>query len=183
MWNIFPTHPRMLFIKKLFNYLFKHQEERGAVYTISYVYAPLFEGDAIRLAIDKQIPLVLAGYSPGQPEPERMLYEFSHKLLRQTDWTPPALIDSGAFSEEELKSFYNARHYPARHELPALSRTVSCLGVQPGTSHGVGRQVQACRQAHGTPIRSSPTIPSTGCACIRTSGISATTPTSRSSPH
>ena len=110
--------PSHAFYKKLFNYLFKHQEERGAVYTISYVYAPLFEGDAIRLAIDKQIPLVLAGYSPGQPEPERMLYEFSHKLLRQTDWTPPALIDSGAFSEEELKSFYNARNYPADTNFP-----------------------------------------------------------------
>ncbi len=68
-----PSHH---FYKKLFNHLFRNQEERGAVYTISYVYAPLFEGDAIRLAIEKNIPLVLAGYSPGQPDPQRMLYSF-----------------------------------------------------------------------------------------------------------
>jgi len=110
--------PSYGFYTKLFNYLFKNQEERGAVYTISYVYAPLFEGDAIRLAIEKQIPLVLAGYSPGQPEPERMLYEFSHKLLRQSDWTPPALIKADAFSEEELKSFYNAKNYSADTNFP-----------------------------------------------------------------
>lgn len=110
--------PPHYFYKKLFNHLFKNQEERGAVYTISYVYAPLFEGDAIRLAIEKQIPLVLAGYSPGQPEPERMLYEFSHKLLRQLDWTPPALLESQVFSEEELNFFYNAKKYAAGTHFP-----------------------------------------------------------------
>ena len=82
---------RAFVLRKTFRYLLRNQEERGAVYTISYVYAPLFEGDAIRLAIEKEIPLVLAGYSPGQPEPERMLYEFSRQLICDTDWTPPEL--------------------------------------------------------------------------------------------
>ena len=76
------------FYRRIFAYLLRHQEARGAVYTVSYVYAPLFEGDAIKLAIEKDIPLVLAGYSPGQPEPERMLYEFSRPLIEKTDWTP-----------------------------------------------------------------------------------------------
>ena len=58
--------PPVNFYKKLFQYLLQHQEERGAVYTVSYVYAPLFEGDAIKLALEKKIPLILAGYSPGQ---------------------------------------------------------------------------------------------------------------------
>ena len=111
------TPPHDLYTK-LFRYLFQNQEPRGAVYTISYVYAPLFEGDAIRLAIEKNIPLVLAGYSPGQPEPERMLYEFSHKLLRQSDWTPPALVDSGLFSPEELAFFYNSNDYPEGTTFP-----------------------------------------------------------------
>ena len=86
------------FYERTFRYLLRNQEERGAVYTISYVYAPLFEGDAIKLAIEKGIPLVLAGYSPGQPEPERMLYEFSRKLICETDWTPPELASCGEFS-------------------------------------------------------------------------------------
>lgn len=103
--------PRDFYVK-LFRHLFMHQEERGAVYTISYVYAPLFEGDALRLAMQMDIPLVLAGYSPGQPEPERMLYEFSRKLICETDWTPPALRDSEAFTEEELRRFFNPATYP-----------------------------------------------------------------------
>lgn len=99
--------PAPAFLKKLFAYLLRNQEARGAVYTVSYVYAPLFEGSAIRLAIEKGIPLILAGYSPGQPEPERMLYEFAPELIRSEDWTPPRLTDCGEFTEDELAHFYN----------------------------------------------------------------------------
>jgi len=102
--------PRSLY-ERLFRYLLRNQEERGAVYTVSYVYAPLFEGDAIRLAVEKNIPLVLAGYSPGQPEPERMLYEFSRQLICETDWTPPELARCGEFTAEELGYFFNPRKY------------------------------------------------------------------------
>ncbi len=110
--------PPPTFYAKLFRYLLKNQEERGAVYTVSYVYAPLFEGDSLKLAMAKNIPLVLAGYSPGQPEPERMLYEFSRKLIEKVDWTPPELIRSNAFSEAELSRFYNPNRYPAGTEFP-----------------------------------------------------------------
>ncbi len=110
--------PSYRFYSKLFRYLFQNQEERGAVYTISYVYAPLFEGDAIRLAIEKEIPLILAGYSPGQPEPERMLYEFSPKLLQKVDWTPPTLKKSGYFTAEELEKFYNPTQLPESTRFP-----------------------------------------------------------------
>ena len=104
-----PSHE---FYDKTFRYLLRNQEERGAVYTISYVYAPLFEGDAIKLAMEKGIPLVLAGYSPGQPvdstirrtiHPERSFRATSPPFTpglttRKTscarssslDWWPPA---------------------------------------------------------------------------------------------
>ncbi len=110
--------PSAAFYKKLFHYLFQHQEKRGAVYTISYVYAPLFEGDAIRLALEKDIPLVLAGYSPGQPEPERMLYEFAPELISGTDWTPPAIKNAGVFTDEELNYFFNPYDYPQETSFP-----------------------------------------------------------------
>ena len=103
---------------KIFKYLLQNQEERGAVYTISYVYAPLFEGDAIKIAMEKGIPLILTGYSPGQPEPERMLYEFSRKLICETDWTPPGLRVSGLLTEAELANFFNPHDYPAGTEFP-----------------------------------------------------------------
>lgn len=104
--------PSKNFYKKLFGYLLKNQEKRGAVYTVSYVYAPLFEGDAIKLAIEKNIPLILAGYSPGQPEPERMLYEFSPTLISDIDWTPPALKNNNFFTDQDLSRFFNPNSYP-----------------------------------------------------------------------
>src|SRR5262249_36623071 len=61
------TPPRD-FYRKLFRFLLQNQEARGAVRTVCYVCAPLFEGYALALAVDKRIPLVIAGYSPGQPE-------------------------------------------------------------------------------------------------------------------
>lgn len=110
--------PAHAFYEKTFRYLLRNQEERGAVYTVSYVYAPLFEGDAIKLALEKGIPLVLAGYSPGQPEPERMLYEFSRELICDTDWTPPELASCGEFSADELGRFFNPKSYPPGTRFP-----------------------------------------------------------------
>ena len=110
--------PPETFYRKLFRHLLTHQEARGAVYTVSYVYAPLFEGDALAVALEKGIPLVLAGYSPGQPEPERMVYAFSRKLICETDWTPPGLVESGAFDAHELARFWNPQRYPAGTVFP-----------------------------------------------------------------
>jgi hypothetical protein len=45
--------PSAKFYRKLFRFLLTNQEERGAVYTVSYVYAPLFEGDALTVATEK----------------------------------------------------------------------------------------------------------------------------------
>ncbi len=142
--------PSAQFYRKLFRYLLMNQEERGAVYTVSYVYAPLFEGDALRVATEKGIPLVLAGYSPGQPEPERMEYEFSRKLITETDWTPPGLRQSGEFTEEELARFWNPEQFPAGTRFPrylapfhawdydqeAMIRKVHDLGLVKRRSHG-----------------------------------------------
>lgn len=110
--------PSHAFLTKLFRYLLCNQEARGAVYTVSYVYAPLFEGAAIRLAIEKNIPLIFAGYSPGQPDPERMLYEFNPALIRSENWTPPHLAESGEFSDAELDAFYNPLKLPGKPNFP-----------------------------------------------------------------
>ncbi len=91
--------PPMEFYRRLFRWLLMNQEARGAVHTISYVYAALFEGNSLRLAMEHDIPLVLAGYSPGQPLPERMEYEFPRLAISEVDWTPPELVASGEFSE------------------------------------------------------------------------------------
>lgn len=110
--------PAREFYRNLFRHLLTHQEARGAVYTVSYVYAPLFEGDALAAATERAIPLVLAGYSPGQPEPERMRYEFSAALIRDTDWTPPALARANVLEPAELARFWNPCRLPAGARIP-----------------------------------------------------------------
>jgi hypothetical protein len=110
--------PPDAFYRRLFRYLLQNQEERGAVYTVSYVYAPLFEGDALRVAMEKGIPLVVAGYSPGQPEPERMVYEFSREFVEKTDWVPPALRNAEGFTPDDLLRFWNPQGYPPGSRFP-----------------------------------------------------------------
>lgn len=110
--------PPVEFYKKMFRFLLSHQESRGAVRTVCYVCAPLFEGYSLRFAIEKGIPLVAAGYAPGQPEPDRMEYEFSRELLCNHDWTPPELVQSGQFSDHELKLFWNPHDFPEGTEIP-----------------------------------------------------------------
>lgn len=110
--------PKIDFYRQLFRWLLMNQEARGAVHTISYVYAPLFEGNALQLAMEKGIPLVLAGYSPGQPLPERMEYEFPQLAISQVDWTPPELLASGEFGSPDLNRFWNPARYPIGTQFP-----------------------------------------------------------------
>ena len=110
--------PSMDFYRRLFRWLMMNQEIRGAVHTISYVYAPLFEGNALKVATDMGIPLVLAGYSPGQPLAERMEYEFPRLAISQVDWTPAELRECGEFSHQDLQRFWDPKRYPAGTKFP-----------------------------------------------------------------
>lgn len=108
--------PPDAFYREMFRHVLRNQEERGAVYSVSHVYAPLFEGDALRVATEQGIPLVLAGYSPGQPEPERMVYEFPREFVSRTDWLPPALKD--VLSPFDAARFWNPARFPAGTVFP-----------------------------------------------------------------
>ena len=148
-----PSHE---FYRKLFRYLLRNQEARGAVYTVSYVYAPLFEGDALAMATERGIPLVLAGYSPGQPEAERMEYEFSRKLICETDSTPPGLRTSGEFSDQELLRFWNPRRYPKGTVFP---RYLAPFHAWDYDQNAIMRKVfelgLVARRSHASPVHSN----------------------------
>lgn len=141
---------------RLFRHLLTHQEERGAVYTVSYVYAPMFEGAAIRLAAERRIPLVLAGYSPGQPDPVRMRYEFSPRLIADENWTPPHLAACGAFSADDLAVFHDPRRLPPGLHLP---RYLAPFHAWPYDQERIMRAVAELglvrRRSHASPIVSN----------------------------
>ena len=148
--------PSAAFYRKIFAYLLRNQEERGAVYTVSYVYAPLFEGDALSVATERGIPLVLAGYSPGQPEPERMEYEFSRKLICETDWTPPGLKDAGDFSDAELARFWNPQRFPEGTRFPRYLAPFHAWDYdQAATMRRVTELGLVERASHASPIHSN----------------------------
>jgi hypothetical protein len=68
--------------------------------------------------MEKDIPLILAGYGPGQPLPERMEYEFFPRAISEVDWTPPELRASGEFAEYDLSRFWNPSKYAAGTRFP-----------------------------------------------------------------
>jgi len=148
--------PPMEFYRKLFRYLLTHQEERGAVRSVCYVCASLCEGYALRLATEKRIPLILAGYSPGQPEPDRMVYEFSREMIGEQDWTPPELRVSGLFDATELDLFWNPRRYPAGTRFPRFLAPFHAWPYsQRETMRAVVELGLAANRRHANPVYSN----------------------------
>ena len=47
-----------------------------------------------------------------------MVYEYSEKLLKQTDWCPPELKKCGYFSKRELENFFNPLQYASDKNFP-----------------------------------------------------------------
>lgn len=110
--------PPWAFYRKMFGYLLRNQGEGGAVRTVCYLCAPLTESYSLKAAMNERIPLVLAGYSPGQPERARMLYEFPGEMISSADWTPRELKESGVFPEAELAGYWNPLKYTAGTAFP-----------------------------------------------------------------
>jgi hypothetical protein len=144
------------FYRRLFRFLLENQEERGAVYTVSYVYAPLFEGDALAVATERGIPLIFAGYSPGQPDPARMEYEFSRQLICQTDWTPPALHKAKTFTQSDLARFWNPKRYPGGSRFPRYLAPFHAWDYdQDQTMRRVFELGLVAKPAHASPVHSN----------------------------
>ncbi len=108
------------FYKKMTRYLLMNQLPGGAVETVCYIWAPLRDGGAVRLASERRIPLVFIGYSPGQADPYGMEYELPSRMVAQTDWTPQSLRESGQFTSQELAEFWNPLATPPEHGVPRV---------------------------------------------------------------
>jgi hypothetical protein len=106
--------------KRFIRYLLCNQTKRGAVHTVCYFWLDIREGDILRLAMEKNIPLIVTGYSPGQPDPERMLYEMPPERISQEDWTPHELFDNGLFNNSERSLFWNPHRYGSGAKFPRI---------------------------------------------------------------
>ncbi len=106
--------------RRFIRYLLCNQSSRGAVHTICYFWLDIREGDILRLAMTKNIPLIITGYSPGQPDTQRMLYEMPQSRISQQDWTPYELFDNGLFHDAEKSLFWNPYNYREDVKFPRI---------------------------------------------------------------
>ncbi len=111
--------PSASLYKRFIRHLLMNQKPGGAVQTVCYFWLDIREGDLLRFAIERDIPLIFTGYSPGQPAPERMLYEMSPARIAQ-DWTPHELFASGLFKAPELELFWDPKRDAAGRALPRV---------------------------------------------------------------
>ena len=113
---------------------------------------------------EKHIPLVLAGYSPGQPEPDRMVYEFPRLMITEYDWTPREIRDSGLFDEQELKLFWNPFRYPSGTSFP---RYLAPFHAWPYNQAEIMKKVVelglASDSRHASPVHSNCPL---NCCCV-----------------
>jgi len=105
--------------RRFIRYLLCNQDKRGAVYTVCYFWLDIREGDILRLAMEKNIPLIITGYSPGQPDPARMLYEMPQARILE-DWTPYEFFENGLFEEFEKDLFWNPNIYEKDAKFPRV---------------------------------------------------------------
>jgi len=147
--------PKEEFYKKFIVYLLKNQNKKGAVHTVCYFWLNIREGDMLKIAMEKNIPLILTGYAPGQPEPERMLYEMPIERIRQ-DWTPYELFESGLFEEKDKKRFWDGTSYSKDTRFP---RFLACFHAwkynQQEVIETVSREGYVSRKKHAHPLYSN----------------------------
>lgn len=166
--------PLDAFCRKLFCRPLTQQEARGAMYAVSFAFAPLIEGNALVLRLESRQALVVAGHLPWQSGPERLVYACSRRLIAQNDSTSSVLREAGCTAimiwsvsgiPRATRQARTSRSTSRRFTPGPMIRTRQC-----GRSYG-----SVWSTAVGTPTRSPTTIRSIGCEAIPTRGTLDTT--------
>lgn len=110
--------PRAQTYQKMYSYLFSHLLPKGYVYTICSMCATMMDHIAIKIAIEKQIPLIILGYSPNQPEGR--FYDFSVIPIEEEPWFPRDLWDN-IFDDHDKSYFWtNSAHISKAIKMPRI---------------------------------------------------------------
>lgn len=106
--------PHEGFYKKVFSYLFTNMSKEGCIPTICYVCGPLTDGISLKLAVEKEIPLIFHGYGPNQPPDTRFFYEFPKSHITGGGFSPEIFNDA-IFNQRDKNVFWNpAQHTPEK---------------------------------------------------------------------
>ena len=105
------------FYMEFYRTLFSNPVREGYIKTICYVCGPFFTGCCLKVAAQRNIPLVFLGVSPNQPD--NMFFEWGKDVVQERDWIPE-LFKSHKFSDEFRCKFWNPLEYPEGTAIPRL---------------------------------------------------------------
>ncbi len=175
------TGRRKSFYREALPVLLRNQEERGAVYTVSYVYAPLFEGTRWRLPPSGGFRSCSPATRPASRSPNAWSTSSGLELISQTDWTPPASAGFGRFRRRRLCALLEpapltrGTRFP-RYLAPFHAWDYDQNAVMKAVARARPRVATGAREPYREQLSGR-----TGCSCIRTCATLATTPTFPSS--
>lgn len=111
--------PRDGFYNKLFSFLFTHMSAKGCIPTICFVCGPVTDGIILKVAVEKNIPLIFHGYGPNQPPDTHYFYEFPRYHF-QGDGFTPNIFQNDVFGEEDRNVLWNYDRYKEIGPLPRV---------------------------------------------------------------
>jgi hypothetical protein len=91
-------------LKKIYRRQLTQEPKIDTVHEVCYYCAPLMEDVGLNLAVKEGIPLVLMGYSPGQPDEDFMIYRMDREKLLKSH-IPEWMADD--FSDKDRSFFWN----------------------------------------------------------------------------
>ncbi len=105
--------------RKIYRYLFKHPGEGGYVHTICYTCAPLMEDIIMDIATSRSIPIVAMGYSPHQPDVEKLLFEMPEDEINSSH-VPPWMTEDNGFGPGDRRWFWDPGRYGEGTKFPRV---------------------------------------------------------------
>lgn len=112
--------PSLDMYRRFVRHLLQNQGANGAVDTVCYFWLDLRESEMLRLATDEDIPLVITGYSPGQPKAQRMVYELPREAIHHSSWVPEGLRKRGVLTDDEVRLFWDSSEFEEGTRFPRL---------------------------------------------------------------
>ncbi len=112
--------------RKVYCYLFKNPGEEGYVHTICYICAPLMEDITMDIATRRGIPLVAMGYSPHQPDVEKLLFEMPEEEINSSH-VPPWMTKKNEFGPEDMEWFWDPKKYEKGTKFPRVFAPLHAL--------------------------------------------------------
>ena len=111
--------PREGFYKRFYRYLFTHMAKEGTIPSICYYCGPVMDGLVLKMAVEKDIPIILSGYGPNQPPDTSIVYEFPRSCLTKNFFSPE-IFKREPFDKQDRATVWDYERYKDKKTLPRI---------------------------------------------------------------